>query len=75
MRRQRVSLRSFRRFAQQSFEFGEGVLDGIEIGRIGRQERDLGPVARIKAETSAPLWLERLSKMTISPGASWGARN
>lgn len=43
MRRQRVSLRSFRRFAQQSFEFGEGVLDGIEIGRIGRQERDLGP--------------------------------
>lgn len=30
------------RLAQQGFEFGEGLLDRIEIRGIGRQEEELG---------------------------------
>ena len=29
-------------FAEKCFEFRESLLDGIEIGRIGRQEKQLG---------------------------------
>ncbi len=33
---------SFLGFFKQGFEFCEGLLDGIEVGRIGRQEEELG---------------------------------
>ena len=29
-------------FAQQGLELGEDLLDGIEVGRVGRQEEELG---------------------------------
>ena len=31
---------AFSGFAQQGFDFGEHLLDGVEIGRIGRQIED-----------------------------------
>lgn len=41
MRSTSASKWSFGGFAQQGFEFGEEVFNGVEIGRIGRQEDDL----------------------------------
>jgi len=49
--------------AQVRLEFGEGLLDGIEIGTLARQVAHLGPWAAINSPTRCILWVERLSRM------------
>ena len=46
----------------------EGPFDGVEIGRVGQS---LAPALR----TGLPLWLPRLSRITMSPGLRVGTRN
>ena len=47
-----------RRFAQESFQFGEGFLDRIHIGTVRRQIFDFRAAAFISSSTLGPLWLE-----------------
>jgi hypothetical protein len=42
-------------FAQRSFQPGEGLLDWIEVGRVGRQIRTRAPTASIVSRTPAIL--------------------
>ena len=58
-----------RGFSEMSLELGEGVLHRVEIGTVGR-EVGLHSAASIISRTRGPLWLERLSMMTMSPGRS-----
>jgi len=48
---------------------------GFRSGEYGGRKRSFAPAARIAFLTPGPLWLPRLSMMTISPGASVGTRN
>jgi len=62
------------------FDFGEGLLDPIEVGGVepapakagGGRNQSLAPAARMALRTAADLWLPRLSMMTMSPGRSVG---
>ena len=58
--------------AQQGLHFGEGLLDRIEVWRVGGQEEELGLAARMAARMARPLWLPRLSITTMSSGARIG---
>lgn len=60
--------------AQQVFQLGEDLLDGIKIGTVRRQEQEPGPDAPDRLRTAFPLWLPRLSMITTSPGFSVGRR-
>ena len=62
-------------FAQQQLELGEDLFDRIEVGRVGRQDKSLAPAERMALRIAWPLWLPRLSMMTMSPGLSVGTRN
>jgi hypothetical protein len=53
-------------FAQQVLELGEDLLDWIEVGRIFPQKNSLAPRVRMSARTALPVWLPRLSMMTMS---------
>ena len=46
MRVANVVGRSLVGFAQQGLELGEDLLDGIEIGRVGRQEEEASALQR-----------------------------
>src|SRR5215213_5459548 len=50
--------------------FSMGLKSGLQGGRSSR----LAPAASIRARTLAPLWLDRLSRITTSPGRSSGTR-
>src|SRR5215210_441232 len=56
------------RFAQERLELGEGILNRVEIRAVGRQ------VEELRARRLDPLWLDRLSRITTSPGRSSGTR-
>ncbi len=60
-------------FAQVRFELGVGVLDRIEIRRIGRQQQEAGAAGfESTVRTAAPLCAGRLSITTMSPGSRVG---
>jgi len=59
--------------AEQAFELGDHLLDGVQIGRVRRQEEQ--PDALSSLRTRLPLWLPRLSTTTILPGSSSGIGN
>jgi hypothetical protein len=50
--------------------FSIGLKPGLQSGR----KRSRAPVASISARTLGPLWLERVSMATISPGLGEGLR-
>ena len=53
------------------FDFGEGLFDRIEVGRIGRQQHRLAPVASIVSRTPATLWAGRLSMRRSRRARAW----
>jgi hypothetical protein len=63
-------------FAQQMLKLGGDLLDPVQIGAVepapakaGRgTNRSLVPLVRIAVRTEGFFWLERLSRMTMSPG-------
>ena len=57
------------------FEFGEDLLDRVQVGAVWGQERSLAPTARIALRMAGFLWLDRLSMMTTSPGERVGTRH
>jgi hypothetical protein len=59
---------------QHFLEFGEGHLDRIEIGAVGRQERRRAPTPAMRRAASSFLWLDKLSRITVSPSRSAGTR-
>ena len=62
-------------FAQEGLEFGEDLLDGIEIGQVARQEEQLGAGGPDQLTHGVTLWLPKLSMITMSPAASVGTGN
>ena len=72
MRRQVASVDALGGLAEQGFELGEDLLDRIEVGTVGRQEEELGAGGADGAAHGWPLWLPRLSMMTMSPGSRVG---
>ena len=75
MRRQVASMGPLGGFAHQVFELGEHLLDRVEVWAVRRQEQEPGAGRRIAARIALPLWLPRLSMMTMSPAFKVGARN
>ena len=67
--------RAFGGVAEQRFELSEDLFNRVEIGRIRRQEAQRGPRSLKGLRTAGPLWLLRLSIMTISPGVRVGSRH
>lgn len=61
-------------FSQMRLKLGEGHLDGIEVGAVGRKEQETGTCGFDAARTAGALWLDRLSMMTTLPGESSGTR-
>lgn len=68
--------------SQQRLELGEGHLDGVEVGRIGRREEQAGAGASdrlvdagdlVAREVVPPPALAKAPMTTISPGRSCGA--
>ena len=47
--------------AFERLELGEGVLDGIEVGTVGREVEEMGGSSSISWRTLGPLWPGRLS--------------
>jgi hypothetical protein len=47
---------------------------GLKPGLQGGRKRSRAPAASISARTLGPLWLERVSMATTSPGLSPGTR-
>ena len=63
---------SLSRFTQERLELGEGVLDGIEVGTVGREVEEMGASRFDQLATLGPLWPGRLSMITVSPSrSSW----
>lgn len=58
--------------AQQCFEFGEDLFDGIKVGAVGGRKISLAPALRMARRMSGVLWLLKLSITTISPGLGIG---
>jgi hypothetical protein len=58
--------------AQGDFELGERLLDRIEVGRVGRQEEELGAGGADGPADGLGFVAARLSMTTISPGLSAG---
>ena len=54
---------------------GEHLLDRIEVRTVGRQEEKPRADRANSPAHPWPLWLPRLSMMTMSPGLSVGTRN
>ena len=59
--------------AQERLELGERLLDRVQVWTVGRQveQRHAGRLDQV-ARTRGPLWLDRLSITTTSPGVSAG---
>src|SRR5262245_44727144 len=62
------------RFAQQMLKLGKDLFDGVQVGRVFCRKNNFAPAERISCRTILPLWLPRLSMMTMSPGRSVGRR-
>ncbi len=58
--------------AQESFEFGEGVLDRVEVGTVGRQKPKRCAAPFDGLPEPAALCAGKLSMMTTSPGVRVG---
>jgi len=58
-------------FRRSVLSFSEHLFDGIEIGRIGRQEQQSSAGCANGLFHARLLWLARLSMMTTSPVAKW----
>ncbi len=65
---------SFGGVSQQMFEFGEDLLDRVQVGTVWRQEQQVGAGVSDGFSDGCVLWLARLSITTASPGASVGTR-
>ena len=65
---------AFSRLAQMRLQFAEGHLDGIEVGRVGRQINQCGTRRFDRLSDAATLWTGKLSIMTISPRLRVGTR-
>jgi hypothetical protein len=61
--------------SQECLELGECLLDGAQVGTVGRQIDSLALAARIARCMAGSLWLLRLSITTMSPGHRVGTRN
>ena|SRR6266511_401040 len=62
-------------FSQQVFELGKDLFDGVQVRRVFWQEEQLSAGrANMSWRTALPLWLPRLSMMTMSPGFKVGTR-
>jgi hypothetical protein len=61
-------------FAQQMLEFGEHLSIGFRSGGYLGKKRSLAPAERISRRMILPLWLPRLSRMTMSPERKVGRR-
>ncbi len=55
-------------------DLGEGLLDRVEVRRIRGRNHRRAPAVRMAWRTALPLWLARLSRMTMSPGFRVGTR-
>jgi hypothetical protein len=65
-------------FAQQVLKVGEDLFDRVQVGRSGEyfgRKNSLAPAERMSWRKALPLWLPRLSMMTMSPGFKVGTRN
>lgn len=60
---------------QEQFELGKDLFDRVEIRAVRRQEQQLGPGGSYGLAHGLPLWLPRLSMMTMSPGERVGTKN
>ena len=60
--------------AQQVLELGEDLLDRSGSGEYLGRNRRLAPAERMSWRTALPLWLPRLSIITISSGFRHGTR-
>ena len=61
--------------AQQGLQLGEHHLDRIEVGAAGGKKEQLGPDGTDRVARGLPLWLPRLSAITMAPGLRVGTRN
>ncbi len=61
--------------AEVLLDLGEGQLDRVEVGGIGRQEEPWQPAPSISRRARALLWTGRLSKTTIWPGTKVGTNS
>jgi len=59
---------------QQRLQLREHHLDRVEIRAVPRQEREPGPMLSRTFAAFALPWAARLSRMTMSPSCSVGAR-
>ena len=55
--------------AQESLDFAEGLLDGVEVRGVGWQVDQLAARSSMNSLNPSPLWAERLSITTICPGS------
>jgi hypothetical protein len=62
-------------FAQQVLSLEKTCSIGLRSGEYFGRKNSLAPAARISWRTARPLWLPRLSMMTMSPALSVGKRN
>jgi hypothetical protein len=65
---------SLRRLSQQRLKLCEGVLDGIEVGAVWREVEEARAGAFNQFPHFRPLWLDRLSMITLSPLRGSGTR-
>jgi len=54
-------------FAQQNFEFGEDLLNGVEVGTVECRKNSRVPASRLALPIVGHFWRRRLSMMTITP--------
>ena len=57
-----------------AFSFGKGLLDRVEIGRVGRESAARAPAASMADAHRRSCGRERLSMTTMSPGVKVGTR-
>ena len=63
---------AFVSLTEQDFELCEDLLDRVEVGAIGGRKTSRAPAARMALRIAWPLWEQRLSMTTMSPGWSVG---
>jgi class 3 adenylate cyclase len=60
--------------AQIGLELGERLLDRVQVGAVWRKVAQFRAGGRMSSPTRPPLWLDRLSMTTMSPGDRIGTR-
>ena len=57
---------AFVSLSQQGLELGEHLLDGVQVGPVGRQEQQVGAGVADGTPQATPLWLLTLSSTMMS---------